>query len=317
MKKSATPLIKHISDFLDYLEIERGLSENTQENYSRYLKKFTDWLKTDGHLTLLPHQVTSEVVWRYRLYLARGKGFRLTKQTQNYYLIALRSLLNYFAERDITSLPSSKIQLARDKKNASQVKFLQLEQIAKLLSAPDISTISGLRDRAILEVLFSTGLRVAELASLNRDKISSNLDGKSLELVITGKGKRVRTIYFSERCLKWLKKYLASRRDDDLALFIHYKSRTNSETKRLSVRSIERIVKKYNLMVGISVNTTPHTLRHSYATDLLNQGVDLRMVQEFLGHSNIATTQIYTHVTSKKLKEIHSRFHSGHRLKDS
>jgi site-specific recombinase XerD len=234
-------------------------------------------------------------------------------------LIALRNLLNYFTDKDIESLPAEKIKLAKDK-TAQVPKFLALDQIEKLLLSPDTSHNIGLRDRAILEVLFSTGLRVAELAALNKDQLKLKNDTKDLELGITGKGGRARTIYFSERTVKWLKEYLKTRNDDDKALFINYKPGKTADDspapKRLTPRSIERIMEKYSKISGLPIMATPHTMRHSYATDLLNQGVDIRTVQELLGHQNIATTQIYTHVTNKRLREVHRQFHSGKNLKE-
>lgn len=319
MQKSNKPIIKYIPDFLDYCEIEKGLSDNTQKNYSRYLKKFTDWLKATHKENLLPHDLTPEEVWNYRLFLARYKDKNqdkpLSKLTQNYYLIALRSLLSFFTDKDIISLPADKIQLPKDAKKEKTVKFLTLDQIEKLLLAPNVETNDGLRDRAILESLFSTGLRIAELVALNKEQFKALSDKKDLELGIIGKGKHPRTVYFSERALDWVKKYLKTRDDDDKALFIHYRAR-NAADARLTARSIERIVKKYATLGNIPFFTTPHTLRHSYATDLLGQGVDLRTIQEFLGHKNIATTQIYTHVTNKRLRDVHRQFHSGKDLKN-
>jgi len=318
MQKSNKPIIKQIPDFLDYCEIEKGLSDNTQKNYSRYLNKFVGWLKAQNKENMLPHDLTPEDVWNYRLFLARfkdTKGTPLTKLTQNYYLIALRSLLNFFTDKDIISLPSNKIQLPKDAKKEKTIKFLTLDQIEKLLLAPNVLKVDGLRDRAILESLFSTGLRIAELTALNREQFKALSDKKDLELGIIGKGKHPRTVYFSERALDWVKKYLKTRNDDDKALFIHYRAKTASEG-RLTSRSIERMVKKYATLGNIPFFTTPHTLRHSYATDLLGQGVDLRTIQEFLGHKNIATTQIYTHVTNKRLRDVHRQFHSGKNMKN-
>lgn len=319
MQKSNKPIVKQIPDFLDYCEIEKGLSDNTQKNYSRYLKKFTDWLKATNKENMLPHDLTPEDIWNYRLFLARFKdpsrGTPLSKLTQNYYLIALRALLSFFTDKDIISLPADKIQLPKDAKKEKTVKFLTLDQIEKLLLAPNVLKTDGLRDRAILESLFSTGLRIAELTSLNREQFKALSDKKDLELGIIGKGKHPRTVYFSERALDWVKKYLKTRDDDDKALFIHYRAKTASEG-RLTSRSIERMVKKYATLANVPFFTTPHTLRHSYATDLLGQGVDLRTIQEFLGHKNIATTQIYTHVTNKRLRDVHRQFHSGKDLKN-
>lgn len=317
MKQSNLPLIKHISDFLDYCEVEKGLSEKTQENYQRYLQKFTFWIKNTQKDALLPHELTSDDIWAYRLFLSRfqdNKGRPLKKITQNYYLIALRAFLGYFIAKDIVCLPPDKITLPKDTKSDKSVKFLNLDQIEKLLLAPDTESLQGLRDRAILESLFSTGLRIAELVALNLEQFSNLKDKKDLELGIIGKGGRARTVYFSERALSWIKKYIETRKDKEKALFIHYRSREGFDL-RLTSRSMERIVKKYAISSGIPFFTTPHTLRHSYATDLLNQGVDLRTIQEFLGHKNIATTQIYTHVTNKRLRDIHRQFHSGKNLK--
>jgi len=332
MKKSNQPITNHISAFLEYLEIERGAASKTQENYGRYLNKFTKWLKMTKKEGLKPHELTSNHIWQYRIYMARSpisesSKKTLSKKTQNYYLIALRNLLNYFADKDIESLPTEKVKLAKDK-TAQIPKFLALDQVEKLLLSPNTSHNIGMRDRAILEVLFSTGLRIAELVALNRDQLKLKNGTKDLELGITGKGGRARTIYFSERAVKWLKEYLKTRNDDDKALFINYKpgkadlpaeasAKAGSPApKRLTARSIERLMEKYSKIAGLPIMATPHTMRHSYATDLLNQGVDIRTVQELLGHQNIATTQIYTHVTNKRLRDVHRQFHSGKKLKE-
>ncbi|NTW22167.1 tyrosine-type recombinase/integrase [Candidatus Falkowbacteria bacterium] len=321
MSKSQKPIIDYLYDFLDYLEIEKGLASESQKNYSRFLKKFFDWLEDTDLAELKPGQLTADHVWKYRLYLSRHQSERsranLKKSTQNYYLIALRNLLAYFVEKDITSLPPDKIKLAKEKSD-KQVTFLKIDQIEKLLLAPDTTSVSGLRDRAILETLFSTGLRVAELTRLDRDQLKIKPGSNTfLEISITGKGSKVRTVYFSERTVQWLAKYLAKRSDIDPALFINFTTaQQKSESRRLTVRSIENIVKKYIKISGLPIMSSPHTLRHSYATDLLSQGVDLRLVQEFLGHANIATTQIYTHVTNKQLRDVHQKFHSGKNLKN-
>jgi len=316
MKKSKKTIIEHISDFLDYCEIEKGLSNNTQESYHRYLKRFIEWLKMQKKEDLLPHELTTDDIWHYRLYLSREykhKGKPLKKITQNYYLIALRALLSYFSDKDIISIPADKIKLPKDARAERTIKFLNLEQIEKLLLAPDTKNKIGLRDRAILETFFSTGLRVSELVALNRDQFVNIKDKKDLEISIIGKGDRTRTVYFSERALRWIKKYLEIRKDNEKALFINYRGK--NPVSRLTRRSIERIVKRYAIKAGIPVFTTPHTIRHSFATDLLIKGVDLRTVQEFLGHRSITSTQIYTHVTSKRLLDIHRKFHSGRKLK--
>jgi len=318
MEKSQKPLPQYINDFLDWIDVEKGLSSKTQENYERFLRKFFNWLKINKLDNLKPHQLTSEHIWNYRLYLSRyidKKGLSLKRTTQSYYLIALRALLSYFSAKDIISLPSDKITLPKSDKREKTLKFLNLEQIEKLLIAPNINTIIGLRDRAILETLFSTGLRIAELMALNRDQFVNIKNKKDLEITIIGKGDYPRTVYFSERALNWLKKYLETRKDKKKPLFIHYRSRIDAEP-RLTNRSIERSVKKYATMAGIPIFTTPHTIRHSYATDLLSQGVDLRVIQEFLGHRSITSTQIYTHITNKRLRDIHRQFHSGKNLKE-
>ncbi len=310
--KSSTSLINHIPAFLDYCEVEKGLSSKTQENYQRYLQKLVLWLKMSKKETLLPHELSTDDIWAYRLYLSRfsdKKGHNLKKVTQNYYLIALRALLGYFVAKDIVSIPPDKIVLPKDAKAEKTVKFLNLEQIERLLSAPEPDKPQGLRDKAILEALFSTGLRIAELVALNREQFTNIKDKKELELGIIGKGAHPRTVYFSERALGWVKKYLETRKDKEKPLFIHYRAREGAKS-RLTARSIERIVKKYAVLSGVPFFTTPHTLRHSMATDLLTQGVDLRTIQEFLGHKNIVTTQIYTHVTNKRLRDIHKQFHS-------
>lgn len=311
MDKSSKPLPQHLNDFLDWLDIEKGLSNKSQENYSRFLKKFLDWLKENKLDNLKPHQLSPSHIWQYRVFLARRSLSHtkepLKKSTQNYYLIALRSFLNYFADRDIQSLPSEKIKLSKDKRDKS-VHFLNLEQVEKLVSVPNVSRKNGLRDRTILEVFFSTGLRLSELVSLDKDQVNDS------EISIVGKGGHVRTIYFSERAIDWLKKYLKTRLDNEKPLFINYRARRHA-SKRLSPRFIEKMIKKYALLAGLPKNTTPHVLRHSFATDLLTQGVDLRLIQEFLGHRNIVTTQVYTHVTSKHLRDIHRQFHGRKKLK--
>ncbi len=315
MKESQTPIPKHINDFLDWIDIEKGLSSKTQENYRRFLEKFLVWLKSSKLDDLLPHQLTSEYVWDYRVYLSRKShtfdNRQLKKTTQNYYLIALRALLGYFVAKDILSIPPDKIGLSRpDKENT--VKFLTLEQLQKLFSAPDINTIQGLRDRAILESFFSTGMRISELTSLNREQIKIKPGMSDLELGIVGKGGRARTIYFSKGAIEWLGKYLSERdanKDDrEKALFINYSGK-KSAPRRLTPRAIEKNLKRYIIIAGLPITTTPHVLRHSFATDLLTQGVDLRVIQEFLGHKNILATQIYAHVTNKQLRDVHKKFH--------
>lgn len=314
MNKSSKPLTHHITDFLEYCEVERGLANNTIINYRRFLQSFENWLQSKklGHLR--PHELSKDHIWKYRLYLARGAN--LKKMTQNYYLIALRRLLAFFAKRDIQSMAPDTIELPKKRDSDQKLKYLTLKQVGKLLEMPDTKSPTGLRDRAILEVLFSTGLRVSELMSLNRNQINVSEAKKTIpfELVVTGKGGSLRTVFFSERAIYWLAKYLETRKDKDTPLFINYRNKKRGLDKRLSVRSIERIVDRYAKQAGLPVKASPHTLRHSYATDLLTQGVDLRTIQEFLGHKNISATQIYTHVSQKRLREVHKKFHGGKEL---
>lgn len=317
MKKSKKPIIEHLDEFYQYLDIERGLSPSSQETYQRFLSRFVDWLQESNNENLKPHQLTDQHIWNYRVYLSKQKNYKnqpISKKTRNYYLIAIRNLLNFFADWDIEALPAKKVKLAKEKDNDS-LKFLNLEQIKTLLNAPDTDKRTGLRDKAMLETLFSTGLRVAELVGLDCKQINIKSREEDLEVVITGKGDRTRTVYFSPRAVKALDNYLSIRDDDLEPLFIRYRGPKTGD-RRISTRSVEKIVKKYVKKTGLPKETTPHTLRHSYATDLLAQGVDLRVIQEFLGHKNIATTQIYTHITSKKLKEIHKKYHSGQKLEN-
>jgi len=319
MKKSKKPIIEHFDEFFQYLDIERGLSPKSQETYQRFLVRFEKWLKKSGNENLLPHELSDQHIWDYRVYLSKQKNHKnqpISKKTRNYYLIAVRNLLNFFADWNIDSLPAEKVKLTKEDESKS-LNFLTLNQIKKLLNEPDETGRIGIRDRAILETLFSTGLRVSELVDLDREQINTKdlSDGEALEVVVTGKGDRTRTVYFSPRSIKAIEKYLSIRDDDEKALFIRYRGPKTGD-RRITIRSIENIVKKYVKSAGLPQKTTPHTLRHSYATDLLAQGVDLRVIQEFLGHKNIATTQIYTHITSKKLKEIHKKHHSGQNLEN-
>jgi len=318
MQNSSKPIKEHLQDFIDFCEVEKGLRKNTQENYKKYLEKFFYWMDKAKISSLLPHQLTSEHIWDYRLFLSRqpspATGKLLAKGTQNYYLIALRALLGYFVAKDILSLPPDKISLPKPDKGQKTVKFLNLEQIGKLLASVEPKDDVSIRDRAILESLFSTGLRIAELTALNLEQFNGLKNKKDMELGVIGKGGKPRVVYFSERATDFIKKYLEIRDTiasaNTKALFINFRDKNKNADARLTPRSIERMVKKYALLSGVPIFTTPHTLRHSYATDLLNQGVDLRSIQEFLGHSNIATTQIYTHVTNKRLRDIHHQFHS-------
>lgn len=318
MNKSSTPIAKHITNFLAYCEVEKGLSPQTAKNYHNFLKVFVDWLDETKQSNLKPHELTQEHIWNYRLYLSRkkdSKGQLNKKTTQNYYLIAVRNLLNYFGEKDVISLASEKVKLPKLTDKDKSIKFLKFEQVEKLFDMPDLSEVGGLRDRAIIEVLFSTGMRVSELTSLNIRLFDTqaiiNHKITELELHISGKGGSTRTVYFAPRALKWLGEYLKTRKDMFPPLFINYKKDEDDNDHRLTPRSVERMVRKYTAMAGLPVDATPHTLRHSFATDLLQKGADMRSVQELLGHKNIVTTQIYTHVTNPQLRDIHRKFHSG------
>lgn len=316
LRKSTEPLAKHILPFLDYCEIEKGLSNNTQRNYQQYLTLFTKWLENENMKDLLPHELTADHVWDYRLFIARkyktNRGEYLSKKSQNYYLIALRALLSYLAERDIETLPSSKIKLAKQKAEET-ISFLEVRDIEAMLQIPDLDKPNGLRDRTIMELFFSSGMRISELTALNLDQLTmlkDNDTSRTYELSIVGKGKHIRTIFISPRAAEWLRLYIKTRTDVEKPLFINYRSR-DPENKRLTPRSIQNMISRCARLAGLSKKVTPHTLRHTYATDLLDHGADLRSVQELLGHKNVATTQIYTHVTNKRLRDIHEKFHGG------
>lgn len=319
--KNPTPLAEHVLPFLDYCEVEKGLSSNTQKNYHQYLQLFVRWLHASHNETLLPHELTNNHIWDFRLYLARtyktSRGTQLSKKSQNYYLIALRALLTYLAERDVETLPSSKIKLAKQKATET-VSFLEVRDIEKMLAIPDTAEPTGLRNRAIMELFFSSGMRISELVAINADQVSfldDKDDTRTHELSIVGKGSHIRTIFISPRAARWLRMYRATRHDIFKPLFINHRSRTGGD-RRLSPRYIQLMIARYATLAGLSKKVTPHTLRHTYATDLLSHGADLRSVQELLGHKNVATTQIYTHVTNKRLRDIHEKFHGGADLKD-
>jgi site-specific recombinase XerD len=297
-------------DFLDYMLIEKSLSQLTILEYKHYLSRFITWLE-ENSLPLSPSSINLDTVRRFRIYLAsfRAKnGKQLNKNTQTYHIVALRSFLRYLGvKRDIDVLNPEKIDLP--KANPRMVNFLNNEQLIRLMASPEISDDAGLRDRTILETLFSTGLRVSELVKLNRDQI--NLDRK--EFGVRGKGNKIRVVFLSDIAADWIKRYLDVRKDSYLPLFIRYGGRKINdkagEKMRLTARSVERIVKKYSKKAGLPIDAHPHTLRHSFATDLLISGADLRSVQEMLGHESIRTTQVYTHVTNKHLKEEYTKYH--------
>ncbi len=310
MRNSDTTLKEYFLDYLDWLELEKGLSSKSQENYAKFLKRFFEFLDVNKLEEFKPSELTPDLVWKYRLFLSRqykqNNTNTLKRSTQNHYLVALRSLLGYLLEKDIPSLAPDKVKIPKNKEE-KLVNFLTLEQVEKLLKAPEISQTGGLRDRTILETFFSTGLRVAELVALNREQINIKPETQDLEVGIIGKGGYPRTVYFSGRTVEWIQKYLKTRNDDEKALFVNYGGR--APLTRLTIRSMERMMKHYSMLAGLPLTTTCHTMRHSFATDLLMKGVDLRVVQEFLGHRNIATTQIYTHITKPHLREIHKKLH--------
>ena len=299
----------YILDFIEHLEVEGGRMPRTAENYEFYLNRFVEFA---GDIT--PDQITAEVLRKYRLWLNRYKsldGNELAMITQSYHLIALRGFLKYFSRRDIPSLAPDKIELP--KTHRKQVTFLHYDEVIRLLEEIDINEESGLRDRSIIELLFSSGLRVSELVNLNRDHINT----KRREFMVRGKGQKDRPVYISESAADWVEQYLAARQDTLAPLFISYsknvEANTSGDYRRLTARSIQRMVSKYARLAGITKHVSPHTMRHSFATDLLMNGADLRSVQSMLGHSNIATTQIYTHVTDAHLKDVYEKFHSESR----
>lgn len=297
-----------LTDFLEHLEVESGRSQKTIINYQLYLERFIDFA---GDIPV--DKITSELIRQYRLWLNRYKndntGESLSLITQSYHLIALRGLLTYLSRRDIKSLAADKIILPKTVRK--QVTFLQYDEVLRMIEQIPTDTESGLRDRAIVELLFSSGLRVSELVNLNRDHI--NLTRR--EFMVRGKGQKDRPVFISKGAAEHVSTYLNSRTDSLPALFLSCSKRTitpstSGDYRRLSARSIQRMVSQYARLAGITKHVSPHTMRHSFATDLLMNGADLRSVQSMLGHSNISTTQVYTHVTDQHLKDIYERFHS-------
>ena len=310
------------TEFLEYLEIEKNRSQLTIRNYDHYLDRFLDWAMIRS-----PEDITSDLVRKFRLYLNRykdNKGKGLKKATQDYYIIALRGFLKYLAKQDIKTLASEKVELGKTQER--EVEFLEADEIKRLLNSVGnrhACSLQNLRDRAILELLFSTGLRVSEIANLNKE----NINLKSGEFSVRGKGGKIRLVFISDSAKNAILSYLKKRKDLDPALFINFRKKESGYCKnknkksskksnikanqslRLTVRTIQRIVEKYAIKAGIVKKVTPHTLRHSFATDLLINGADIRSVQSMLGHSSITTTQIYTHITDKHLKDIHRKFH--------
>lgn len=326
------------TQFLEYLEIERGRSQKTIENYDHYLSNFLGWAKIKN-----PSEITDSLVRNYRIFLNRHRDKNekgLKKATQGYYIIALRSFLKYLSKQDIKTLQAEKVETSKNPER--EVEFLESDEVERIILAASGQSFKALRDQAILELLFSAGLRVSELVGINRDKI----DLRSGELSVRGKGDKIRVVFISDSAKNSIRNYLDKRTDIDPALFVRdikglekfsKKGQTqglslqnrnkknvgtdlvsvqkDKDDLRLTPRSIQRIVKYYAVKAGIVKNVHPHTLRHSFATDLLINGADIRSVQAMLGHSSITTTQVYTHITNKQLKEVHQAFHGRRRKK--
>ena len=292
--------------FLEYLEIERGRSVKTIENYDRYLTRFFAYGKVKK-----PGDIKEDQVREYRLWLNRQPGTKtgrrvepMKRRTQNYYLIALRAFLKYLRKRGVESLSPERIELAKVPERS--LDLISPQELQRLIDAPDTSTLQGLRDRAILELLFSTGLRISELCSLSVDDVDLSRD----EFSVRGKGDKIRVVFLSDRAKEAIKTYLKERKDMSDALFAQQgKNAKNASDLRLTPRSVQRLLKHYATKAGITRKVTPHVIRHSFATDLLSNGADLRSVQALLGHAHIGTTQVYTHVTDKHLREVHKKFH--------
>lgn len=296
-----------ILDFVESIEVEGGRSAKTAENYRLYLERFVQF--TDD---IAVEKITTEIVRRYRLWLNRYKNDnneKLSIITQSYHLIALRGFLKYLSDRNITTLSADKVKLP--KISRKQVTFLHFEEIQQLISVIDLEKEEGLRDRAIIELLFSSGLRVSELVNLDKGHVNT----KRREFMVRGKGQKDRPVFVSDAAAKCVEDYLDNRLDNLPPLFLSYSrnniSSNSGDYRRLGARSVQRMISKYARRAGITKHVSPHTMRHSFATDLLMNGADLRSVQSMLGHSNISTTQVYTHVTDEHLREVHERFHSS------
>lgn len=329
-----------IDRFLEYCELDKNLSQRTVRMYSYYMEFFYEWMTTGQRASqAMPalegssvsedestqkkdinvEDITEETIRNFRLYLSRDyfnpfKG-ELKRQTQNYFLVALRSLFRFLIRKGHNTLSPEQIDLGKTKDRT--VKFLHNDEVEKLLHAPEIDSLSGKRDKAILELLFSTGLRVSELVSLNHD----NVNLKEGEFSVVGKGGKARVVFMTDTATAAVEEYLNNRDDPYKALFVNYsgpkpENELDVNARRLSVRSVQRLVDKYRKQAGITQRIGPHVLRHSFATDLLQHGADLRSVQEMLGHKNISTTQVYTHVTNVRLREVHKKFHSGNKGTD-
>lgn len=308
-----SPLERAIIDFLEYLEVDRGLAKMTLRNYGFFLRRFATFARERS--VNKPEAISKLLVHQFRLHLNRLPSRtteNIKKNTQNYHLIALRTFLKYLIKNDVKTLEPDKIELA--KQLPRQVEFLEGSDLEKILEAPlqeKIDSKQGLRDKALLETLFSTGLRVSELAKLKIDDISL----AKPEFTVRGKGSKVRLVFLSETARHWIKKYLDSRHDTNPHLFVGQSKINEGSDKPLTSRSIERLVGRYARLAGIMKKVTPHTLRHSYATDLLLNGADIRSVQAMLGHSSITTTQVYTHITDNQLRDVYQAFHGRQRRK--
>ena len=309
------PFAGRVRSFLEACELDRNLSPLTIRQYDYYLGFLVGWLGKQLPAVQDVTDLTPDALRQYKLALSRRTnpvtGKPLTRATQTYFLVALRSLLRWCARQGIDALAADRVELG--KAQSRSLKFLDADQMARLLSAPDVTHSRGLRDRALLETLFSTGLRVSELAALDRGQV--NL--KTREFGVMGKGRKLRVVFLSNTAAEWLQRYLQARSDKSRPLFLRTRGEPDrtpgGQGMRMTPRSIERMVKKYVRAAGLGVSATPHTLRHSFATDLLSNGADLRAVQELLGHANLSTTQIYTHVTNPQLRAVHRKFHSGNR----
>ncbi len=299
-----------IKRYLNHLEIEKNYSAWTVVKYSHYLKTFRAWFEKHYAQEYI-EKLTPDMVRRYRVFLVHyenERGDKLSTTTQSYYVIALRAFLKYCIRKGVKTMSPEKIDLPKGEDH--RIKFLDRDQVERLLNAPDTNTVAGIRDRAMMEVLFSTGLRVSEIAKLDVDRI----DLKTKEFGVIGKGRKARVVFLSDRSALWLERWLGTRSDPYRPLWIRIMKNDeldpalSSEKLRLTVRTVQRIVEKYRKAAGLPVRISPHVLRHSFATTLLQNGADLRSVQEMLGHKNVSTTQVYTHVTNPHLKEVHKKF---------
>lgn len=303
-----------IQEFIEYLQIEQNRSPKTITNYRHYLERLAGWLKRDIEI----EDLTALHVRKFRVFLhdfTDEYGEPLGLRTQTYHIIALRSLLRFCIKRDIPCLSPDKLELPRP--DPTSIQFLTGEELVRILEVPDTSTMAGIRDKALMELLFSTGLRVSELTSLDKKMVSTTTN----EMRVVGKGRKERIVFISDRAKDWMNQYFERRLDEEEAAFVGYRGKgtgvdpsvqVQMQATRLTPRSVDRIIQKYALEAGIVKNITPHSLRHSFATDLLLNGADIRSVQTLLGHSSITTTQMYTHITNQQLKEVHERFHGKH-----